>query len=178
MLISSVIDNIMYSNFNCIWLLFSQIGLGLKLTWKRNVEWIIDPPTGNAANLVGAVMRTTGWSSSGFTVCLKQWDMSLYMRCTTWLFPVPLGLLEKSVSFLLFSMSYCIYVALASCSVVHYYMVLIFVQGPYISAIILKIHVLPFSHFCIQHQQCISFVSGVVMIHCIYSIFLFLLLIL
>ena len=41
-----------------------------------------------------------------------------------------------------------------------------------------EIHVLPFSCFCIQHTQCISFVSGVVMTHCIYSIFFFLLLIL
>ena len=75
-------------------------------------------------------------------------------------------------------MSQCIYVALAPCSVVHYYMALIFVQGAYMSAIVLKIHVLPFSCFCIQHTQCISFVSGVVMTHCIYCIFFFFLLIL
>ena len=75
-------------------------------------------------------------------------------------------------------MSYCIYVALAPCSVVHYYMAFIFVQGAYTSAIVLKIHVLPFSCFCMQHIQCISFVSGVVMTHCIYSIFFSLLLIL
>ena len=75
-------------------------------------------------------------------------------------------------------MSYCIYVALAPCSVVHYYMVMIFVQGGYMSTIVLKIHVLPFSCFCIQHTQCLSFVSGVVMTQCIYSIFFFLFLIL
>ena len=56
-------------------------------------------------------------------------------------------------------------------------MMLVFVQGVYTSAIVLKIHVLPFSCFCIQYTQCISFVSGVVITHCIYSIF-FLLLIL
>ena len=54
---------------------------------------------------------------------------------------------------------------------------IIFVQGLYTSAIVLKVHVEPFSCFCIQHTQCISFISGVVMTHCIYSIF-FLLLIL
>ena len=70
------------------------------------------------------------------------------------------------------------YVAPEPCSVVHYYMVLIFVQGLYTSAIVLKINVLPFSCFCIQHTQCISFISGVVKTHCINSIFFFLLLIL
>ena len=57
-------------------------------------------------------------------------------------------------------------------------MALIFVQGPYMSAVVLKIHVLPFSCFCIQHQQFICFVSGVVITHCIYCIFFFLLFIL
>ena len=85
---------------------------------------------------------------------------------------------KNSISFLVFSMSHCIYVAFAPCSVVHYYMVLIFVQGPYTSATVLKIHVFPFSCFCIQHTQCISCISGVVMTHCIYQIFFFLLLIL
>ena len=41
-------------------------------------------------------------------------------------------------------------------------MALIFVQVAYMSAIVLKIHVLPFSYFCLQNQQCICFVSGVV----------------
>ena len=94
-------------------------------------------------------------------------------------FPCPPWATQKnSVSFLLFSMSYCMYVALAPCSVVHYYMLLIFVQGAYMSAIVLKIHVLPFRCFCIEHTQCMSFVSGVVMTHCIYNIFFFLFLIL
>ena len=69
MLISSIIDNIMCTYFNCIWLLFSQLGLDLKLSCNRNVEWIVDPPIWNAADPVGAVMRTIGGSSSGFTVC-------------------------------------------------------------------------------------------------------------
>ena len=87
-------------------------------------------------------------------------------------FPCPPWAIQKnSVSFLVFSMSYCIYVALAPCSVVLYYMALISVQGPCTSAIVLNIHLLPFSCFCIQHTQSISFGSGVVMTHCIYSIF-------
>ena len=70
-------------------------------------------------------------------------------------------------------MSWCINVALAPSSVVHYYMVLIFVQGAHMSAIVLKIHILPFSCFCIQHTQCISFVSGVVMTqYLLYLLFL------
>ena len=59
------------------------------------MEWIVDPPFWNAADPVGAVMRTIGWSPSGFTVCLKKWDMSHCMRCTTWLLPVHSGHLEK-----------------------------------------------------------------------------------
>ena len=47
-------------------------------------------------------------------------------------------------------------------------MALIFVQGVYMSAVVLQIHVLPFSCFCIQHRQFISFVSGVVITHCIF----------
>ena len=74
-------------------------------------------------------------------------------------------------------MSHCTYVALLPCSIVHYYMALIFVQGPYMSAVVLKIHILPFSYFCIQHTQCICCISGLVMTHCIYGIFFFLLLI-
>ena len=86
----------MCSNFNCIWLLFSQLGLDLQLSCNSNAEWIVDPPIwNNAADPVGAVMRTIGWSSSGFTVCLKKWDMSLCMRSTTWFLPVPHGLLRK-----------------------------------------------------------------------------------
>ena len=69
-------------------------------------------------------------------------------------FPCPPWTTQKnSVSFLLFSMSECIYVALAPCSVVHVYIALIFVQGAYMSAIFLKFHALPFSCFCIQHRQ-------------------------
>ena len=91
---------------------------------------------------------------------------------------LPWATQKNSVSFLVFSMSYCIYAALAPCSVVHYYMVLIYVLDLYTSAIALKFHVLPFSCFCIQHTQCISFVSGVVMTQCIYSISFLLLVIL
>ena len=179
MLISSVIDNIICSNFNCIWVLFSQLGLDLKLSCNRNAEWIVDPPIRNAADPVGAVMRAIGWSSSGFTVCFeKVRHVSLY-KTYNMTFPcLPWATKKNSVCFLLFSMSECIYVALAPCSVVHYYMVLIFVQGVYMFAIVLKIHVLPFSSFYIQHQQWISFVSGVVITHCIYCIFFFLLFIL
>ena len=94
-------------------------------------------------------------------------------------FPCPHWATQKnSVSFLVFSMSHCIYVALAPCFVVHYNMVLICVQDLYMSAIVLKIHVLPYSCFCIQHTQCISCISGVVMTNFIYGIFFFLLLIL
>ena len=85
---------------------------------------------------------------------------------------------KNSLSFSVFSMSYCIYVALAPCSVVHYYNALICVQIAYMSATVLKIHILPFCCFCIQHTQCISCISHVVMTHCIYGIFFFLLLIL
>ena len=174
MLISSVIDNIMCSYFNCIWVLLSQLGFDLKLSCNRNAEWIVDPPIWNAADPVGAVMRTIGWSSLGFTVCLKKFDIFLCMRHTMRLFPVPPWTTQKnSVSFLLFSMSLCIYVALAPHSIVHYYMMLFCVQGVYIFAIFLKIHVLCFNYFCIQHWQFISFVSGVVISHCIYCIFLF-----
>ena len=75
-------------------------------------------------------------------------------------------------------MSYCIYVALAPCSIVHNHMALICVQVVYMSAIVLKIHILPFCCFCIQHTQFISCISGVAMTLCIYGIFFFLLLIL
>ena len=59
------------------------------------MEWIADPPIWNAADPVGAVMRTIGWSSSGFTVCLKSetclfvWDVQ-HDFCLP-----PLGHLEK-----------------------------------------------------------------------------------
>ena len=105
--------------------------------------------------------------------------MSLCIRCTTLLLPVPPGSLRKILySFWFFFMFYCIYEALAPCSVVHYYMALISVQVAYMSTIVLKIHILPFCPFCMQHTHCISCISGVVMTHCIYGIFFFLLLIL
>ena len=130
MLVSSVIDTIMFSNFNCIWLLFSLLGLDLKLSCNRNAEWTLDPPIWNAAGPVGAVMRTIDRSSSGFTVCLEKWDMSLFYKTYNMTFPCPTWATKKnSVSFL------------------HYYMALIFIQGPYMSAIVLKIHVL-FSKSC------------------------------
>ena len=109
------------------------------------------------------------WKSG---TCLFVWVIQHDFSLSPW------ATQKNSVSSLVYSMPYCIYVALAPCSVVHYYMVLIFVQGAYMPAIVLKNHVLPFSWFCIQHTQCISSVSGVVMIHFIYSIFFFLLLIL
>ena len=78
MLISSVIHNIMCSNFNCILLLFSQPGLDLQLSYNRDAEWIVDPPIWNTADTVRAVTRAIGWSSSDFTVCLKKvWHVSL-----------------------------------------------------------------------------------------------------
>ena len=79
MLISSVIDNSMCSNFNCIWVLFYQLGFDLKLSCNRKTEWIVDPPIWNAADPVGAFMRTIGWSSSGFyCVFEKIGHISLY----------------------------------------------------------------------------------------------------
>ena len=109
------------------------------------------------------------WKSG---TCLFVWDIQHNFPCPPW------ATQKNSVSFLSVSISYCIYVALAPCSVVQYYMVFTFGQGAYMSAIVLKTHVLPFSCFCMQHTQCICCISGVVMIHCIYSIFFFLLLIL
>ena len=47
---------------------FSQLGLVLDLSYNRNAEWIVDPPTWNAAEPVGAVINTRGWSSSGLIV--------------------------------------------------------------------------------------------------------------
>ena len=41
------------------------------------------------------------------------------------------------------------------------------------SAIVIKIHILPFCCFCIQHTQCICHISGVVMTQCICGIFFF-----
>ena len=57
---------------------------------------------------------------------------------------------KNSVSCLFFSMSYCIYVTLTPCSIIHYYMVLICVQVMYMCAIVMKIHILSFCCFCIQ----------------------------
>ena len=87
----------------------------------------------------------------------KVGHVSLYKMYNMTFACPPWATQKNSLSFLLFSMSYCFYLALAPCSVVHYYTTLIFVQGADMSAIVLKIHVLPFSCFSIQHQQCISF---------------------
>ena len=83
-----------------------------------------------------------------FHCVLKKWDISRCMRCTTWLLPIPPGSLRKTIySFLVFSVSYCIYIVPAPCSIVHYYMALICVLVTYMYAIVLKIHILPFCCF-------------------------------
>ena len=51
---------------------FSQLGLALDLSYSRNAEWIVDPPTWNAAEPVGAVINTRGWSSSGLIMCFNM----------------------------------------------------------------------------------------------------------
>ena len=70
---------------------------------------------------------------------------NMTFACTPWT-------TEKySVSFFLFFMSYCIYVTLAPCSIVQYYMALFCVQVAYMCATVMKIHILPFCCFCKQH---------------------------
>ena len=68
--------------------------------------------------------------------------------CTPW--PTE----KYSLSFLVLSMSYCTYVTLAPCSIVHHYMALLCIQVLYMCAIVVQIHILLFCCFCI---------SGVVM---------------
>ena len=77
-----------FSSPNLVWIYYNYHVVEM-------LKWIVDPPIQNTADPVGAVIRTIGWSSSGFTVCLKKWDMSLCMRCTTWLLPVPPEPLRK-----------------------------------------------------------------------------------
>ena len=74
-----------------------------------------------------------------------------------------MGCLEKFCILFAFSMSYCIYVTLAPCSIVHDYLALICVQVVYMCAIVLKIHILPSCCFYIQHTQCICCIFCIVM---------------
>ena len=52
---------------------FSKVGLFLELSYVSSAESIVDPPIWKADVPVGAVMRTSGWSGSAFTVVCKKW---------------------------------------------------------------------------------------------------------
>ena len=81
------------------------------------------------------------------------------------------GHLEKLCILFVFFHVLLHYVTVTPCSIIHYYMVLICVQVMYTCAIVMKIHILPFCCFCIQHTQCICCIFGVVMTQCISCIF-------
>ena len=68
-LISSVMSNIRCSSFTCIRHCFSYGRTAFVLSFIDSAEWIVDPLILYAADPVGAVTRTIGWSGSGRSTC-------------------------------------------------------------------------------------------------------------
>ena len=82
-------------------------------------------------------------------ICLFVWDIQHDFCLFCW------GHLEK---FCILFVSFHVLLHLCNSYTMlycNYYMVLICVQVMYMCAIVMKIHILPFCYFCIQHTQCI-----------------------